>query len=398
MTDTGLLAILLTAIAGVLAGRAWAQALRRSESGERPAFRTSPHYTQGLAFLAAGQVELAISELTKVSREDPSALEVLLVLGNLLRERGQVERAIQVHSRLLERGDLLRGERVHALACLGMDFRKAGFLDRATETFGEVLALDARNLQALSGMLKLHEEQRQWREAYELQTRLSRLRKTDDSLVLGFLQAKLGEEAARAGQLDIARKAFQTALSLDSRVFPAHLGLADLAEPKDAARAASLLEAAIEAVPERAYLAFERLARAYAASGAPSRFVALCESLITRDPRDWRARLALARHLATEARHDEALGLLLRAVEANPQVLVLHIEAWKTLRGMGVASAEVDRYLQTADEAVFYRDPHICTACRYRADDMLWRCPHCHEWNTFVEERVGAAAGAGPRF
>jgi lipopolysaccharide biosynthesis regulator YciM len=279
-----------------------------------------------------------------------------------------------------------------------MDFRKAGFLDRATETFGEVLALDARNLQALSGMLKLHEEQRQWREAYELQTRLSRLRKTDDSLVLGFLQAKLGEEAARAGQLDIARKAFQTALSLDSRVFPAHLGLADLAEPKDAARAASLLEAAIEAVPERAYLAFERLARAYAASGAPSRFVALCESLITRDPRDWRARLALARHLATEARHDEALGLLLRAVEANPQVLVLHIEAWKTLRGMGVASAEVDRYLQTADEAVFYRDPHICTACRYRADDMLWRCPHCHEWNTFVEERVGAAAGAGPRF
>ena len=68
------------------------------------------------------------------------------------------------------------------------------------------------------------------------------------------------------------------------------------------------------------------------------------------------------------------------------------------LRGLGVESHEVDRYLQTAEESVFYRDPHICTACRYRADDMLWRCPHCHEWNTFVEERVAAAAGAGPRF
>lgn len=397
MTDAALLAILLAAIAGLLAGRAWAQALRRSELGDRPAFRTSPHYTQGLHFLAAGQMELAISELTKVSREDPSALEVLLVLGNLLRETGQVERAIQAHTKLLERADLSRGERVHALVCLGMSFRKAGFLDRATVTFGEVLALDPKNPHALSGMLKLHEEQRQWREAYDLQTRLSRLRKTDDSLVLGFLQAKLGEEAAGAGQHEAARKAFQTALSLDSRVFPAHLGLADLAEPKEPARAAAMLEAAIEAVPDRAYLAFDRLSRAYATAGSPSRFVALCEGLISRDPREWRARLALARHLAGEGRHDEAFGLLMRAVEANPQVLVLHIEAWRTLRGLGVASKDVDRYLQTAEAAVFYRDPHICTACRYRADDMLWRCPHCHEWNTFVEERVGAAAG-GPRF
>ena len=43
----------------------------------------------------------------------------------------------------------------------------------------------------------------------------------------------------------------------------------------------------------------------------------------------------------------------------------------------------------------FYRDPHICTACRYRADDMLWRCPHCHEWNTFVEERLGPGPVGG---
>jgi lipopolysaccharide biosynthesis regulator YciM len=47
----------------------------------------------------------------------------------------------------------------------------------------------------------------------------------------------------------------------------------------------------------------------------------------------------------------------------------------------------------TVEESALYVDPHICTVCRYRADDMLWRCPHCHEWNTFVEERVGPAAG-----
>jgi lipopolysaccharide biosynthesis regulator YciM len=65
----------------------------------------------------------------------------------------------------------------------------------------------------------------------------------------------------------------------------------------------------------------------------------------------------------------------------------------RTLRALGVKDEAFERYLATTEESVFYRDPHICTACRYRADNMLWRCPHCHEWNTFVEERLAPAAG-----
>ena len=394
MTDTALLAVLLAAIAGLLAGRAWAAARRRGDSRDRPPYRVSPHYTQGLHYVAAGQRELAISELTKIAREDPEALEILQILGNLLREAGQVEKAIQVHQGLLARSDLTRAERSYALASLGTDFRKAGFLDRATRTFEEVLEVDPKSIHALVGMQKLHEDQRQWQEAYTVQTRLSRLRKTEDSLVLGHLQAEMGREALQAGRIEAAEEAFRTALSLDRRVFPAHLGLADCQAGRDPRQAAAILEDAVEAAPERAYLAFDRLARAYADSGEPSRFVSLCERTIRQDPRDWRARLALARHLGREGRHEEAFGLLLRAVEANPQVLLPHLEMWRTLRAMGMDAEVVDRYIATAEESAFYRDPHVCTACRYRADDMLWRCPHCHEWNTFVEERLGPTAGA----
>jgi lipopolysaccharide biosynthesis regulator YciM len=394
VTDTALLAVLLAAIAGLIAGRAWAAARRRGDSRERPPYRVSSHYTQGLHYVAAGHRELAISELTKVAREDPDALEVLQILGNLLREAGQVEKAIQVHQGLLARADLTRAERSYALASLGTDFRMAGFLDRATRTFEEVLEVDPKSIHALVGMQKLHEDQRQWKEAYTVQTRLSRLRKAEDSLVLGHLQAEMGREALQAGRLEAAEKAFRTALSLDRGVFPAHLGLADCQAGRDPRQAAAILEDAVQAAPERAYLAFDRLARAYADCGEPSRFVSLCERTIRQDPRDWRARLALARHLGREGRHEEAFGLLLRAVEANPQVLLPHLEMWRTLRALGLNGDAVDRYIATAEESAFYRDPHICTACRYRADDMLWRCPHCHEWNTFVEERLGPTSAA----
>jgi lipopolysaccharide biosynthesis regulator YciM len=393
MSDTALLAVLLAGIAGLLAGRAWAAALRQGER-DRAGYRASPHYAQGLHYLAGGHTELAVSELGKVVRDDPDAVEVLQVLGSLLREIGQVERAIQTHQALLARRDLTRAERAQALAGLGADFRRAGFLDRASRTFDEALAADPRNIQALIELQKLQEEQRQWTEAYRLRTRLSRLRKSDDSLVLGYLQAEIGREALLAGDRETAQKAFTTALALDRRVFPAHLGLADLFTPREPAKAAAVLEEAIEVAPERAYLAFERLARAYAACGRPARFAELCERIIREDPRDWRARLALAGHLRALGKDEEAFGLLLRAVEANPQALAAHLESWRTVDRLGVHHQAVERYLATAEHSVFYRDPHLCTACRYRADDMLWRCPHCHEWNTFVEERVGPIAAS----
>jgi lipopolysaccharide assembly protein B len=391
MTDTALVAVALAALAGIAAGLAWARARRRHDRGER--FRTSPHYTQGLHYLTAGQLEPAISELTKVTREEPGAVDVVQVLSHLLREAGQVEKAIQLHQGLLARGDLAKAERAYVLAALGTDFRKAGFLDRAAHSYAAALDVDPHNLQALAGQQKLHEEQRQWAEAYDIQARLSRLRKTDDSVVLGHLQAEIGHEALRHGRREAAEAAFQTALSLDRRVFPARLGLAELFAESDPRRAAAILEDAVAAVPERAYLAFEPLARAFSRSGEPSRFVTVCERIIQQDPRDWRARIALARHLRAASSPEESLGLLLRAVEANPQVLLVHIEVWRSLSALGVVGEAEARYISVAEESAFYVDPHICTACRYRADAMLWRCPHCHEWATFVEERLGPVAG-----
>ena len=393
MSDTALLAVLVAAVGGVLAGLAWAAGRGRSEKRRRPGFRSSPHYSEGLHALATGQLELAIHELDKVRREHPDSVEVLQVLSHLYREVGKTERAIEIHRALVGRRDLTRAERAYALASLGTDYRKAGFLDRAAEAYRDALDVDPKNLHALTGQQKLHEEQRQWREAFEIQTRIARMRKSDDALVLGFLQTELGREALAAGRRDAAEESFKTALSLDRRVFPAHLALADLWLEKDPRRAAQVLEDAIAAVPERAYLAFGTLQRAYAACGEPSRFVSLCERLVGQDPRDWRARLALARQLRSEGRPGEALGLLLRAVEANPHVLLVHLEVWRTLRALSELGPDEQKYVAAVEESALYVDPHICTACRYRADDMLWRCPHCHEWNTLVEERVGPAAG-----
>jgi lipopolysaccharide biosynthesis regulator YciM len=157
------------------------------------------------------------------------------------------------------------------------------------------------------------------------------------------------------------------------------------------ARAAATWEKSIEATPSRAYLAFDRLKRAYAELRAPDRFATICRQLIAGNAQDWRARLALARHLAERGGSDEARELLFEALSHNPHSLLVHQAIWTLLASMGSPAELITRYLALTRESVFYLDPHICMRCRYRSTELLWQCPQCHEWNTFVEERYATA-------
>jgi lipopolysaccharide biosynthesis regulator YciM len=147
-------------------------------------------------------------------------------------------------------------------------------------------------------------------------------------------------------------------------------------------------------VPDRAYFAFERLERAYRTLGSPNRFVELCQRLIDRDPQDWRTRLALSRHLAAAGQHRAAFDRLLDALPHHPHGLAIHQEIWDALSALDFDPKLIRRYVDLTREAVFYLDPHICRRCRYRSTELLWQCPQCHEWNTFVEERIAAAKDA----
>ena len=69
----------------------------------------------------------------------------------------------------------------------------------------------------------------------------------------------------------------------------------------------------------------------------------------------------------------------------------MHQAIWQTLSELRLPPPLVDRYVDLTRDAIFYLDPHICVRCRYRSTELLWQCPHCHEWNTFVEERIAPA-------
>ena len=392
-----LLAVPVALLLGLAAGKAWERyKLREGRWIDRRKARESPHYILGLNFLVANQLDLAIDELTTAAEIDGEALEIHLILGNLYREKGQVTRAIQMHQRLLQRPRLTKLEQAYVLLCLGLDFRRGGFVDRALDAFTEVLRSDPDNQYALLNLEKLHEEQQQWQEAYAIRQRLAALaddvHKPQHQAILAFLETQLGLQALARTERAKAVSRFESAIELDASAVPAYLNLGDVQRQEGQLdEALATWNQVIRIGPERAYLVLDRIEAVTSAQGDTKRFPALCHQLIDANPQDWRARLALGRHLATRGQPSTALDLLFDSLVHNPHAVSIHQAIWQALASLGFTEERVQRYMELTREAVFYLDPHVCMRCRYRSTELLWQCPQCHEWNTFVEERITPA-------
>jgi len=380
--------VLLALLAGLAVGKAWERyKLQDGRWIDRRRARESPHYMLGLNFLVANQIDPAIEELSTAAEAAGDPLEIHLILGNLYREKGQ---------NLLQRPHLRKLEHANVLLCLGLDYKHGGFVDRALEAFSEVLRLDPDNRYAMSNLEKLHEEQHQWTEAYAMRQKLAARDNPEQQArhqeILAFLENEIGLAALKRSEYAEAVRRFEAAIDLDSKNAPAYLNLGDVRLAQDdVPGAVDAWERLVSTSPERAYLAFSRLEAAYARLNDTGRFRALCRQLISAAAQEWRARLALARYLTAHGQAADALELLFEALVINPHALALHQAIWDTLAELKLAPALVNRYADLAHDAIFYVDPHICVRCRYRSTELLWQCPHCHEWNTFVEERIAPA-------
>ena len=162
------------------------------------------------------------------------------------------------------------------LLCLGLDYKRGGFVDRALDAFKEVLRLSPDNQYALLYLEKLHEEQHQWGDAYRIRRQLVELSGPDtqprSQAILAFLENALGSDALKAGDTTAAARHFESAIALDSSTTPAYVNLGDVRLlAGDTAGAMAAWNQLIDVAPERAHLALQRLERLYDSARARRR-------------------------------------------------------------------------------------------------------------------------------
>ncbi len=382
--------VLIALLVGVLLGRVWALFIRPEPAGfRRLGSRGSANYILGLNYLISNQTDLAILELGKAAKQDSEAVEVFITLGNLFREKGQVERAIQIHQGVLHRSHLNEAERNQVLLYLGIDFKKAGIIDRAVGIFEKLIQRDPDNINGYLNLAELYEELKEWEKAYAVHEKVLQMGHSTNRVVLGFIQNELGLISLRNKDYPDAIKRFQRAISIDPTVYPAYINLGDAyVERGETSLAISSWEKLIAISSLKSYLLLERLKKAYEVVEDPDRYESLLVRLAGESQKDWRVRIALAEYERERGKDEEAYRWLLEASRIHPHSLTVHQSFWSLLLEKGLPRDKVEEYVDTTQKMVFFIDPYICLRCHYKTTELLWRCPHCHAWSSFVEEKV----------
>src|SRR5689334_24317356 len=132
-----------------------------------------------------------------MAEQEGDAAEIQFTLGSLFRRRGEVDRAIALHTRLREEGPPAFREK--AAFALGLDYLSAGLMDRAERLFEELSASREYRNAALEHLLRIYEQQTDWPNALKVFHQLPAPVQAERKRVAAHYLCELAEQALLQG-------------------------------------------------------------------------------------------------------------------------------------------------------------------------------------------------------
>jgi lipopolysaccharide assembly protein B len=237
---------LLLALAFILVGVACY--FLGTRNGAARTVRLPRDYYVGLDHLINDRFDHAAEIFARMAEADGDAAEIQFALGSLFRRRGEVDRAIAIHSRLREYGGTsLRDKAAFALA---LDYLSAGLMDRAEQLLEELSASRHYRADALDHLERIYESQGDWAKALKVFHELPQPVQSERRVVAAHYLCELAEQALLQGDTERARTLLRQARTHQAELSRADILTARIAEAAgDPAAALALYLQALEMSP-----------------------------------------------------------------------------------------------------------------------------------------------------
>ncbi|MCC2962359.1 lipopolysaccharide assembly protein LapB [Massilia sp. IC2-278] len=351
--------------------------------------RTLPRaYFKGLNHLLNDQPDKAIDAFIEIVTLDPETADMHFALGNLFRRRGEIERAIRVHQNLLARPDLPLEQRTHAQYELGMDYLKAGLLDRAEETFNGLVE-GSYSVQARKALLEIYQREKEWSRAIDAASGLQSSGAGARQKEIAQFYCELAQDALVRSDLPDALSLLDKALHADRNSVRATMLLGDALLAQGEVESALTVWKRVEqqSVPHVALVA-GRLMDGYRRVGRPQEGVNLLRSYLA------------------EASSIDLIDVIFKAVieldgvEAAKALVVDELRRNPTLLGLDKllearlmdAPAHIWEELSMVKNLIHGYTAKLaryqCSHCGFKARQYYWQCPGCSNWETYPPRRT----------
>jgi lipopolysaccharide biosynthesis regulator YciM len=340
-------------------------------------------YVAGLRALASGNASLAMKHLREAVEKDSSNVDAYIRLGDLFREEGQLEKAVQVHQSLTVRPGLSSAIQESVLESLARDYLLLRKEHKALPVLEDLVSVNSRNRFGLEALAHLYVTDNRYAEAAKLQARLFEAEGGKEKGGLSLRYAYLGKLALTQGEQASAKDLLQQALALDPQSVPANLYLGDLhyaaGAPKEAI---ACWKKVLETSEEWAWLTFERLEEAYFEGGSFEAITRVYEDFLSGHPKQALAHVALAKILLKKGLVEEAIEKARLALEGMPllaEARAIQVEALARSGGPEIAFSDA---LALVDSLIEKGRRFQCKRCGRIANDLEWRCAKCGSYGT----------------
>lgn len=342
-------------------------------------------YAEGLNLLLVGAKEEALQKFTDSVRKNSKNVDAYLKIGDIYREFGKADKAINVHKYLTVRRGLTPKKQLQILQSLAMDYHAGKRFDQALEVVDRILDEDKHNVWAQEMKLQLYEEKEDWQKAFDTYKDLLKLKKSASNGKLALYKVQEGLQLLKDGDEKEARARFRDAIKIAPASPPAYIYLADsyLKENRKE-EALKTLKRFIEKVPAQSFLAFERIKNLLFESGVYGEIENLYREIIESQPSNVAAHLALSEIYEKKGELEKAIDTCREVIEQDPNNKVAKKYLVRYYHVAGRDREAVELALEIIDESLHKHEIFTCKVCGYESEEPFWRCPNCHEWETFV--------------
>ncbi len=308
-----LLFVILSAVAALVV------LLLFKKKPESSADQASVLYAEGLNFLLSGEKSLALEKLRQVVVHDSQNIDAYLKVGDILRELGQNQRAINVHKYLTVRAGLSLKQQRDILYSLALDYKAAGDYDKALNVVDRAIEQDRSVDWALDMKLSIYEALKDWPKAFQTykdakpkngefkRTRLARYKVQEGAQLL---RDELGKDA---------QARFKEAIKIAPDFPHGYIFLADCYLKDDRkSEALKVLKEFVEKVPAQSFLAFDRIKQLLYDGGVYGQIKNLYLDIIKSQPDNLMARLALAENYEKKGELGSAIEMCQEVLDKEP--------------------------------------------------------------------------------
>lgn len=341
-------------------------------------------------YLIEGNKDLAIKEFLNAVDLNRETIDTYFALGGLFRSNGEIEKAISIHRSLIARESISESTRLQALKELALDFDKGGFIDKAIETYKDVLKINRDQQDVIHSLCRIYEDIEDWDQAYNYRIMLSKVGQENQSETISHILVQKAKALFEKGQFKACAEeledAFRFAPSVSAKILRLRLFLV-LGKMEDAN---GVLRELLKEHPMYATFIFVSLEHFNSKlpqideykerlNQIKSYFLGLNDADLMSSPSVILSKIRLLKDLHKTG---DAFDLLDDWMKNHGHSDVLKVEYIKILIEVGKTEEALFHTKALLNNLHSSLTRHYCSQCGYNSDEIFWRCPQCHSWET----------------